>query len=254
MYFGVANPAPFPGTPEFPNGSSRPGPNLYTDSVVALELRTGALRWFHQVHRHDLFDRDLVNTMIVHLDGGRDVVIGTGKGAVIVALDPDTGALLWQTPVGHHENDDLTELTGPTVVAPGPYGGVISPPASADGMIYTVSVDAPTTYVPNATAYFAADVGQAPGEMTAIDAGDGSVRWTIDLPGDPFGAATVVNDLVLTPLLDGTLLAVDRADGSVRWRTHLAGGVNGWMAVTRDDLIIPLGLASPPRLVAYRLP
>jgi outer membrane protein assembly factor BamB len=206
------------------------------------------------VHAHDLFDRDLVHTVIVRLDGGREVVIGTGKGGVVVALDPGTGALLWQTPVGHHENDDLIELSGPTVVAPGPYGGVITPPATAGGVIYAVSVDAPTRYVPNETSYFAAELGQAPGEMTAIDAHDGAVKWTIDLPGDPFGAATVVNDLVLTPLLDGTLLAVSRADGSVRWRTKLAGGVNGWMAVTGDELIIPLGLASPPRIVAYRLP
>jgi hypothetical protein len=40
----------------------------------------------------------------------------------------------------------------------------------------------------------------------------------------------------------------------VVWTTKLAGGVNGWMAVTGDELIVPLGLASPPRVVAYRLP
>jgi glucose dehydrogenase len=44
VYWGVANPAPFPGTAEFPNGSSRPGPNLYTDSAVALDVGTGKLR------------------------------------------------------------------------------------------------------------------------------------------------------------------------------------------------------------------
>ena len=50
VYCGIANPAPFPGTEEFPNGSSRPGANLYTDSVVAFDVRTGALQWYHQVH------------------------------------------------------------------------------------------------------------------------------------------------------------------------------------------------------------
>jgi glucose dehydrogenase len=41
VYAGIANPAPFPGTEEFPNGSSRPGDNLYTDSIVALDIETG---------------------------------------------------------------------------------------------------------------------------------------------------------------------------------------------------------------------
>jgi glucose dehydrogenase len=44
VYWGVANPAPFPGTEEYPNGTSRRGPNLYTDSTVALDVATGKLR------------------------------------------------------------------------------------------------------------------------------------------------------------------------------------------------------------------
>ena len=73
VFWGVANPAPFPGTPEFPNGSSRPGDNLYTDSAVALDVTTGELRWFHQVHPHDIFDRDLVHTLIARpADGAAD--------------------------------------------------------------------------------------------------------------------------------------------------------------------------------------
>ena len=42
LYVGIATPAPFVGTPQYPNGSSRPGPNLYTDSTVALRMSTGA--------------------------------------------------------------------------------------------------------------------------------------------------------------------------------------------------------------------
>ncbi|MCH7788621.1 MAG: PQQ-binding-like beta-propeller repeat protein, partial [Acidobacteria bacterium] len=95
VYWGVANPAPFPGTPEFPNGSSRPGPNLYTNSAVALDLSTGGLRWYQQVISHDLFDRDLVHTMLVTLGDGSDVVVATGKGGTVVGIDPDGGDLLW---------------------------------------------------------------------------------------------------------------------------------------------------------------
>src|SRR5439155_208585 len=59
VFLSVANPAPLYGTPKFPNGSSRPGPDLYTDSLVALDGQTGKLLWFRQVIPHDLRDYDL---------------------------------------------------------------------------------------------------------------------------------------------------------------------------------------------------
>ena len=66
VYVGTANPAPFPGTAEYPNGSSRPGDNLYTDSVVALDLETGeAASGTTRSTPHDLFDRDQVHTQLV---------------------------------------------------------------------------------------------------------------------------------------------------------------------------------------------
>ncbi len=79
VYVGVANPAPFPGTAEFPNGSSRPGDNLYTDAVVALDLVTGELAWFHQVIPHDLFDRDQVHTLMAELADGTEVLVERGE-------------------------------------------------------------------------------------------------------------------------------------------------------------------------------
>jgi outer membrane protein assembly factor BamB len=251
-YWGVANPAPFPGTSEFPNGSSRPGPNLYTDSVVALDLATGQLRWYHQVHPHDLFDRDLVHTMLLR-DPAGDVVIGTGKGGVVVGLDPDTGELRWQTPVGVHDNDDLTALDGPTTVTPGTYGGVITPPAHRDGVVYTASLHAPVELKPDETAYFGAELGQFDGDISAIDAHTGALLWSTKVPGDPLGAMTVVNDLLFTALFDGTVLALDRESGTIVWQTTAPGRINGWMAVAGDTIVVPVGIADPPRLVAYRL-
>ena len=253
VYWGIANPAPFPGTAEFPNGSSREGPNLYTDSAVALDLDTGELRWYHQVHPHDLFDRDLVHTMTVPIAPDRRLVVATGKGGVVVGLDPETGEPQWSTPVGRHQNDDLAELTGPTEVYPGTYGGVISPPASADGTVYVAVVNTPTQLVPDAVSYVGSELGTADGEVVALDATTGAIRWTTTVPGDPMGAATVVNDLVLTALLDGTIVALDRATGAMVWQTSAPGGINGWMSIADDLLVVPVGNADPPRLVAYRL-
>src|SRR5260370_34578188 len=50
-YWGTGNAAPWPGTPQYPNGSSRPGPNLYTDSELAL-THSGQLQWYQQVKPH----------------------------------------------------------------------------------------------------------------------------------------------------------------------------------------------------------
>src|SRR5438132_9253481 len=52
-YWGTGNPAPFPGTAEYPNGSSRPGPNLYTNSAMAL-VASGPREWCTQVELLDL--------------------------------------------------------------------------------------------------------------------------------------------------------------------------------------------------------
>lgn len=253
IYWGVANPAPFPGTKEHPNGSSRPGPNLYTNSVVALDVATGKLDWYHQVHPHDLFDRDQVHTLIARPKAG-PVVVSAGKGGVIVGLDPRSGARRWRAKVGLHRNDDLTELPGPTTVAPGTFGGVLTPPATADGVVYVPVVNAPIELRPDEVSYFGAKLGQLPGEVVAIDAVTGRIRWTRKVPGDPLGATTVVNDLVVTALLDGTVLALDRGTGKQVWSTKAPGGVNGWMAVSGDTLVVPAGNGSPPRLVAYSLP
>ena len=140
---------------------------------MALDVETGALRWYHQVHPHDLFDRDLVHTLIARPPDGARRRGGDRQGrASSSASTPTSGELRWSTPVGHHENDDLTALTGPTLVAPGTFGGVITPPATADGVVYAAVIDAPVTLEPAATAYFGAQPGQFDGQVVAIDATD----------------------------------------------------------------------------------
>ena len=95
LYWGVANPAPFVGTPAYPNGSSRPGANLYTDSMVALSASTGKLLWYHQVFPHDLYDRDEVQAMLVPVrqavGGSSEVAISSGKGGFVLGLNPAHG-------------------------------------------------------------------------------------------------------------------------------------------------------------------
>jgi glucose dehydrogenase len=258
LYVGIANPAPFVGTAQYPNGTSRPGPNLYTDSTVALKVANGRLAWFHQANPHDLFDRDFVHTMVVPVPpaGGRPattVVVGTGKGGVVIGMNPRTGRSLWRTSVGLHRNDGLSTLSGPTEILPGTFGGVLTPPASAHGTVFVAALNAPDTLSPDQTAYFGGKTGTMPGDVVAIDARSGRRIWDTKVPGDPTGGVTVVNNLVLTATLQGTVLALSASSGRILWRMQAPGGIDGWMSVVGRTVVVPVGFAKPPTIWALRL-
>ncbi|HET6334771.1 MAG TPA: PQQ-binding-like beta-propeller repeat protein, partial [Polyangiales bacterium] len=253
VFWAVANPAPFPGTPQFPNGSSRPGDNLYTDSTLALDVRSGAYQWHHQTIQHDLFDRDLLHTMLTEV-AGVPIVVSTGKEGRVWANRRDNGEVLWgPVEVGMHMNDHLTELTATTRVLPGSFGGVLTPPALAEGVVYVAMLNAPTTYSANQTAYFGSEVGTMNGDLVAIDVATGKILWNTTVEGDPTGGATVVNDLVITATFQGNVIAYQRETGKEVWRWKAPGGINSWMSVSGDTLVIPVGSASPAVVVALRL-
>ena len=252
-YWGTGNPAPFPGDEGYPNGSSRPGPNLYTDCVLAIRLRDGKLLWHFQATPHDLFDHDLMLTMLARGTDGRQVVVATGKAGRVIGLDPRTGTVRWDTKVGEHQNDELTTLTGPTEVLPGGLGGVNSPPATAHGNVYVAVVNLPTTYSPAVPELSPPELGQRPGAVVAVDAASGDVVWTTTLPGDPLGGVLVVNDLLFTSTMDGTLYALDRHDGKVVWTYRAPDGSNTWPSFARGAIYWPVGAGPNPALLAFAL-
>jgi outer membrane protein assembly factor BamB len=253
VFWAVANPAPFTGTAEFPNGTSRKGDNLYSDSTVVLDAKTGAYQWHHQTIQHDLFDRDLLHTMLTEVKGV-PLVISTGKEGRVWANRRDTGETVWgPTLVGMHKNDELTELTAATQLYPGSFGGVLTPPATAEGVVYVATLNAPAMFTPNETSYFGSEIGMNKGDVVAIDAATGDILWDTLVDGDPTGGVTVVNDLVLTATFQGDVFGLDRKTGKEVWRWKAPGGINSWMTVADDTLIIPCGAASPPTVVALRL-
>jgi outer membrane protein assembly factor BamB len=259
LYVGTANPAPFVGTPEFPNGTSRPGPNPYTDSTVALKISNGRLVWFRQEQPHDLFDRDFVHTMLVPVPAasgyrGTTVVVGTGKGGYVLGMNPSNGTLLWRTPVGVHRDDGLSALSGPTEVLPGTFGGVLTPPASARGEVFVAALNAPDTLYPDQTEYFGGKTGTMRGEIVALDARSGRKKWDSFVPGDPTGGVTLVNNVILTATLQGEVLGLSVSTGRIIWHAQAPGGINGWMSVAGGTVIVPVGSAKPPTIWALRLP
>lgn len=89
IYFGAGNPAPDLG------GMVRPGDNLFSDSIVALDVRTGAYRWHFQEVHHDIWDYDVANPIILfdaEYDGiKRKGLAQAGKTGWVYLLDRETG-------------------------------------------------------------------------------------------------------------------------------------------------------------------
>jgi outer membrane protein assembly factor BamB len=265
MYIGTGNPGPFPGTDQLPWGSSRPGPDLYTDSIVKLNASTGKLEWYYQLTPHDLYDRDLQDPPILASIGGRQVVLAAGKGGFVIALDAGSGKLLWKRSVGihnGHDDDNLfamkheySKLKMPETVYPGELGGVIAPMATNGPTVFVPVVNHSVTINAQSETQ---ENGPITGEVVALDTATGRVKWDRKLPSAAFGATTAVNDLVFATDFEGNLYALEANSGNVVWEAKLPAGANTGVAVSGNTLLAPAGLpegqGQQAALVAYRLP
>jgi alcohol dehydrogenase (cytochrome c) len=274
IYLGIANPAPIFGTKSYPLGSSRPGPNLYTDSVVKLSP-AGKLLWYYQLTPHDLYDWDLQNPPVLTTANGQPVVIDGGKAGIMIELDAQTGKLLWQLPVGGHSGheDDgvLTEHATPTSHDPLPanyclepslYGGMLTELASNGSTTFAAVNDwalaaSPTGFTGSVASQIKA-LYSAGGEMVAVNQDTGTVIWDTPLPSMLFGAATVTNDVVFTTTFNGYLYALDATTGAILFKTPMSALANAPVAVDGDYVIAGAGLAAPSSkqrnmIIAYKL-
>ena len=248
LFFGIGNAAPYPGVKEFPSAGSRPGNNNYACSLVKINPNTAGVDWFINVKPHDLFDLDNQATPVhadVSINGAATkVVYTTGKHGIVVAANSESGEELWRTPVGKHQNDDLEELPadGSTVeVFPGTLGGVETPLAFADGVVFLPVVNFGTKYSATELDASSLDFSKGTGELVALDGATGKVLWDVQLPAPLYAAATVVNDLVFTGGLDGVIRAHKVNDGSAVWSYQATAGVNAPLAISGDYLYIPAG-------------
>lgn len=263
LYVGVSNPGPIPGTERFPWGSSRPGPNLYSNSIVKLNEKTGKVEWHYQLAPHGVCTGGLGSPILAEA-GGRKLVIGMGMQGIVVGLDRETGKLLWRRPVGihnGHDNDGLLAMRGeyerletPAVFYPGLYGGVFGPASLRRSTVF-VPVTNGAVRVSSQTAL--EPVGPYKGELVALDVATGAVEWKHRFPAPVFGPTTVSNDLVFTSSLNGVTVALDADSGEEVWRAKLPGHTEGGMTIAGDVLLARTGsprlYGEMPRLMAYRL-
>jgi outer membrane protein assembly factor BamB len=268
LYVSIGNPAPFLGTDEFPWGSSRPGPNLYTNSVVKLDHRTGNMIWYNQVNPHDLYDWDLQNSPVLTMAGNQQAVIGSGKTGYIYRFDPNTGALRWKTPVGKHnghDGDNLLAMNGqfdklpqqfPFEVFPGVLGGVISPIAVDETTIYAAVNNFGAIWNSQKELQFRS-FDDATGEFVALDLVTGQIKWSAPLPTSPYGGASVTNDLVFTTTFDGKIIAYNTRSGQVAWQSQLPAHSNSTVALNGEYVLAaggwPMGPGEQAQIIAYKL-
>ena len=249
LYVPVANPAPdlF--------GDVRPGANLYTNSMIVLEARTGKLIWHFQAVPHDVRDWDLTQASPLFSIGiqgkRRNLVAAGGKHGLLHVLDRDTREPLYAVPVTTRENVDTPLTVAGIRSCPGMLGGMQwNGPAfnPLTGMLYVPAVDWCGTFAKASELRFVPGqmyiggsftydpVEKSRGWLTAIDAATGAVRWRYESRRPMLAAVTTTAaGLVFTGELEGDFLVLDALDGRVLYRFPTGGRLNGGIATFERD-------------------
>ena len=218
--------------------SGKAGPNV--DSMLAINYESGQLAWSRQFTADDVFsifgsmgpDFDIGASANVFTEGGMDL-LGIGiKSGDYVALERDTGKMVWM----HH-------LTQGSV-----QGGIISSPAYAAGKVFAAS----NTYPQPATA-----------TLFALDATSGNVVWMDKLMnGVAYGGVVYANGVVYLGVTSGEIHAYDAQSGKRLWMATAPDSIAGGPSVANGVLYVPWGYMWTLRegnegaggLTAYGLP
>ena len=249
IYFGVANAAPYPGTEEWPNGSSRPGDNPYTNNLVSLDTTTGQLNWAYSITGRDIFDHDNHLSPIpvtISIDGvDTAIVLDSGKHGFVVAANAESGEELWRAPVGKHQNNELEEIPeGEEIeVFPGTQGGVQTQLGYADGVVYAPVVNSPSYATPSSIVSGQKALPTANGQLVAINAATGEILWDVTTASPLYGGATIANDVVFSAGLDGIVRGFNTANGEQVFSYQATAGINAPLSISGDYLFVPAGTA-----------
>jgi len=253
LYWGVGNPAPAY------DGDYRPGDNLYTCSVLALDPDTGELKWHFQFSPHDTNDWDaaLVPVLADLQYGGemRKLMLWANRNCFYYILDRKTGQFLQAKEYCEQNwNDGFTSEGRPirrpnshptdegVTIFPSPYGGSnwLSPAYSpADGLYYVAQrrlkqlvKREDETFIPgrifNGGRSIPAATDVPSSSVLAIDAVTGEVVWEAAHGGSIVSKAGVLvtaGGLVFTGNSSGSFLALDAASGAEMWRMALGGRI-----------------------------
>ena len=242
VFFVVGNPSPDL------YGAIRPGDNLYTDSIVAVDLNTGQYKWHTQYIPHDVWDLDSVSATILTQakdKGGKlvDVVIHGGKTGEIYVHDRASGKLIrYSEPMIPHEGMYTLPTAQGARMLPGANGGVEWSPMAVNPKLhlaYAANLHQPMTYQVEEAAYPGGSklwLGGAfktiPseeqwGQLVAVNLDTGKIAWKHKTPQPLIGGVlATAGDLVFNGEANGWYRAYDARNGKVLWSFNCGAGVN----------------------------
>ena len=241
LYFVVGNPSPDL------YGAERPGDNLYTNSLVAIDSETGKYKWHFQYIAHDVWDLDAASPVIlvdVKDKDGKMIpgVIHGGKTGHVYVHDRRDGRLI-RFSDAMIPQDGMWSLPTPqgTRMLPGANGGVEWSPMAFNPntrFAYAVLLHQPMTYQVEASPYPGGKIwlGGAfkniPGEeqwgnVTAVNIDTGKIAWQTRTDQPMIGGAlATAGDLVFAGEGNGWFKAYDARTGKVLWKYQCGAGVN----------------------------
>ncbi len=242
IYFVVGNPSPDL------DGSNRPGDNLYTDSLVSVDLDTGKYACHFQYVPHDVWDVDSVSPAVlvdaVDNDGKLvPAVLHGGKtGFVYVNDRRDCHLIRVSEAMVPQENMYALPTHGVgTRMLPGANGGVEWSPMTVDpalSLAYAINLHQPMHYSVKEAAYPAGKLWlggafsviateQQWGNVTAVDYNTGRIRWQVKTAQPMIGGImATAGGLVFTGEGNGLFKAYDSQTGSQLWQFQAGAGVN----------------------------
>ena len=246
IYWGTSNPAP-----DF-NDDVRPGDDLYTDCLLALDPDTGKLKWHFQFTPHDLFDYDAVETPMlvdmVYKGEPRKLVVQANRNGFLYVLDRTNGNFLsatrfveklnWAKGIDEHGKpvrSDVRPTPAGTRVCPG-YSGATnwySPSYSElTGFAYFMALEEceiyfsqPTQAFHEGKEYYSTGVKHIPNEtsaklLLAFNVESGALVWKYPQSGRSHsagGTMATAGGLVFFGDESGSLEAVDARTGKPLW-------------------------------------
>jgi alcohol dehydrogenase (cytochrome c) len=250
LYIPVGNPGP-----DFAN-QVRPGTNLYTNSILVLDARSGIYRNHYSLVPADFHDWDLAAApVLVTTKSGKRVVAGAPKDGLLHVYDLTTDKKLYATPITTRENDAASLSTTPTRFCPGVAGGTewngpaYSPDTNLfyDGTVdwcHTVTLDPSELAKKPGQAWtgteLAAQFGRKDfnwsGWVIATDADTGQIKWRFHATAPVLsGITSTRGGLVFAGDMDKHAFAFDADTGRVLWRADLPGAPGGGAIVYLVD-------------------
>jgi alcohol dehydrogenase (cytochrome c) len=248
--FGTGNPSPAYNSPP-----GRKGDNLYTCSIVAVNVDTGKLAWHFQTSPHDMHDEDSTETPILvngEFNGNqRKMVLHASRNGYYFTLDRLTGERLltskysptvnWAKGLddkGRPARDEAKDATVPgSINSPNSSGATNWPPPAFNpdtGLFYVPTNDVYSIYYLTETDPRGAmglggiqedTLASIGGYLTAIDYKTGKVVWKHRYPGTGGnlgnGILSTAGKLLFAGDLSGNLVSYDAATGKILWHTRL---------------------------------